>query len=390
MRSKKVKNENAAIHSDRCRSGYRIYETALARDHLFVLRSMSEMACRKQLASDLRFATHAVCEWQTSGGDARQRTRLCQRIHAENKKDSLMSEILDSRQLRTFVSLARTGSFTTTAKEVFITQSAVSHSMKALEEELGCRLLNRVGKKTTLTFEGEHLLRHAQKIIADMNAARESVENLGKNGETRLRVGASLSACQHLLPGVLREFRKLHPNCRITLEPNDSPALANAVSEQRIDLALALAPHREPSLEFQLMFTDELMFVVGPQHPWVEAGGVARPEIPKQNFILYSRTSQTFRAVEKYFQDEGIVLNATMELGSIETIKELVKIGLGISVLATWIARKELKEESLMAMPLGRRKLRREWGILSLTGREFTEVEREFVSLCSAATETLA
>ena len=261
--------------------------------------------------------------------------------------------------------------------------------MKALEDELGCRLLNRVGKKTTLTLEGEHLLRHAQKIITDMNAARESLANLGKSGETRLRVGASLSACQHLLPDVLREFRKLHPKCRITLKPADSPVLAESVREQRVDLALALAPHRETSLEFQPMFTDELMFIVGPQHPWVEAGGVARPEIAKQNFILYSRASQTFRAVESYFQDEGIALNATMELGSIETIKELVKIGLGISVLATWIARPELKKGSLMAMPLGRRKLKREWGILSIRGRELTAVEKEFVNLCSEATQNL-
>jgi DNA-binding transcriptional LysR family regulator len=195
-----------------------------------------------------------------------------------------MSELLDSRQLRTFVSLARTGSFTATAKEVFITQSAVSHSMRALESELGCRLLNRVGKRTTLTLEGEQLLRYANRIIADMNAARESLDQLGKWGETRLRVGATLSACQYLLPGVLREFKKTHPKCRITLEPGDTPALIEAVRDQRLDLALALAPQREPALDFQRLFTDELMFIVAPQHPWVEAGGVARPEISRQNF----------------------------------------------------------------------------------------------------------
>ena len=83
------------------------------------------------------------------------------------------------------------------------------------------------------------------------------------------------------------------------------------------------------------------------------------------------------------------MLNATMELGSIETIKELVKIGLGISVLATWIARPELKESSLMALPLGRRKLKREWGILSLRARELTTVENEFVELCREATQAL-
>ncbi len=300
-----------------------------------------------------------------------------------------MNDLLDSKQLRTFVSLARTGSFTATAKEVFITQSAVSHSMRALENELGCRLLNRIGKRTTLTLEGEQLLRHAEKIIADMTAARASLDKLGKWGETRLRIGASVSACQHLLPQVLRNFKQTHPKCRITLEPGDSPALAEAVREQRIDIALALRPQREPALEFQPLFDDELMFIVAPQHSWVEAGGVARPEIARQNFILYSRASQTFRAVESFFREEGITLNATMELGSIETIKQLVKLNLGVSVLATWIARAELKEGSLVAMPLGRRKLRREWGFLYLRGKNLSLVESEFVRLCGDVTKNI-
>jgi DNA-binding transcriptional LysR family regulator len=300
-----------------------------------------------------------------------------------------MNDLLDSKQLRTFVSLARTGSFTATAKEVFITQSAVSHSMRALESELGCRLLDRVGKRTTLTLEGEQLLRYARRIIADMTAARESLDRLGKWGETRLRLGASLSACQHLLPGILREFKKTHPKCRITLEPGDTPALVEAVREQRLDLALALAPQREPALEFHRLFTDELMFIVGPQHPWVQAGGVARPEIARQNFILYSRTSQTFRTVENYFREDGIVLNAAMELGSIDTIKELVKIGMGISVLATWIAREELQARALVALPLGRRKLRREWGIFYGKDRTLSLVEAEFVRLCREATAAM-
>lgn len=298
-----------------------------------------------------------------------------------------MNDLLDSKQLRTFVSLARTGSFTATAKEVFITQSAVSHSMRALETELGCRLLNRVGKRTTLTLEGEQLLRHAEKIMADMMSARASLDKLGKWGETRLRIGAGLSACHYILPRVLRDFKKLHPKCRVSLQPGDATELTGAVREQRLDLALSLSPHREPSLEFEPVFTDELMFVVAPQHPWVEAGGVARPEIAKQNFILYNRSSQTFRTVESYFRDEGITLNATMEVGSVDTIKELLKSGLGISVLAAWVAQAELQAGSLVALPLGRRKLRRTWGILHDRGHNLSLVEADFLRLCAEATK---
>jgi len=118
-----------------------------------------------------------------------------------------METPLDSRQLRAFCVLARTGSFTETARELHLTQSGISHSMKALEGDVGCRLLDRLGKKVLLTQAGEQLLQHAQKILQEMESAREMLGRLGKWGRGRLRLGASTTACQHLIPTVLRESR---------------------------------------------------------------------------------------------------------------------------------------------------------------------------------------
>jgi len=118
-----------------------------------------------------------------------------------------MKTPLDSRQLRAFCVLARTGSFTETARELHLTQSGISHSMKALEGDVGCRLLDRLGKKVLLTQAGEQLLQHAQKILQEMESAREMLGRLGKWGRGRLRLGASTTACQHLIPTVLRESR---------------------------------------------------------------------------------------------------------------------------------------------------------------------------------------
>src|ERR1041385_8301137 len=134
-----------------------------------------------------------------------------------------MTEPLDSRQVRAFCVLARTGSFTQAARELHLTQSGVSHSVKALERDVGCRLLDRLGKKVVLTQAGEQLLHHAQKIIQEMLGARASLEQLGKWGKGRLRLGASDTACQHILPGVLREFKDSFPQCAIGIEPGDTP-----------------------------------------------------------------------------------------------------------------------------------------------------------------------
>ncbi len=300
-----------------------------------------------------------------------------------------MSELLDSRQLRAFHVLARTGSFTQSARELHITQSGISHSMKALEAEIGCRLLDRLGKKVALTQAGEQLLQHAEKILNEMGMAREALTRLGKWGQGRLRLGASTTACQHIIPPVLREFKECFPSHAISLEPGDTPQLVASLLRQRIDLALTLETETEPNLESHPLFTDELHFVVSALHPWAQAKRVERSEVPRQNYILYSKSSITFLLIEDYFRREGMVLNTIIEAGSMEATKELVKLGLGISVLAPWIAKKEIEEGSLVALPLGRKKLQRRWGILHWRGKRLTLAEETFIGLCESASSLL-
>ena len=296
-----------------------------------------------------------------------------------------MKTPLDSRQLRAFCVLSRTGSFTQTARELHLTQSGISHSMKALENDIGCRLLDRLGKKVVLTQAGEQLLKHAAKILLEMETARDSLTQLGKWGRGRLRLGASTTACQHLIPPVLREFKESFPDHALALETGDTDQLVAALLQHRIDLALTLEAVKEPQLEFHPLFNDELQFLVSPLHPWAKAGRVERSEIPRENHILYSKRSVTFQLIEAYFRHEQMVLNSIIEVGSMEATKELVKLGLGVSILAPWIAKKEIEEGSLVALPLGRRKLSRRWGILHWRGKRLNLAEETFIGLCESA-----
>ena len=300
-----------------------------------------------------------------------------------------MSLPLDSRQLRAFNILARTGSFTLAAKQLFLSQSAVSHSMKALEQEVGCRLLDRMGKKVLLTQAGETLLHHTERILAEMNTARGALEQLGKWGRDRLRIGASTTACQYILPAVLREFKTKYPQSFINIEPADTVDALELLRGNRVDLAIVLEPKNEDQLDFHPLFSDELAFLVGPAHPWATHRQVARAEIPKQNYVLYNKGSYTFRLIEQYFREEEMVLNTVIELGSMDAIKELVKLGVGVSIIAPWIAARELQEKSVAALPLGRRKLKRNWGIVHWRNRRLTMAEETFLTLCKAACSAL-
>jgi DNA-binding transcriptional LysR family regulator len=259
--------------------------------------------------------------------------------------------------------------------------------MKALEEDVGSRLFDRVGKRVLLTQAGEQLLRHAERILRDMRDARAGLQELANWGHGRLRVGASTTACQYLLPTVLREFKQSFPKCVIRIEPGDNARQLELLRSGQIDLAIMLVASEQTDVEFVPLFDDELRFVVSPMHPWAGLPQPPREQITTETLILYNKRSATFRFVVDYFRDDKITLVNFIELGSMEAIKELVKIGLGAGILAPWIARAELESGALVSLPLGARPLRREWGVAYLKGRRLPLGEETFVGLCRTVTE---
>ncbi len=301
-----------------------------------------------------------------------------------------MRSILDSRQLLAFSTVARRGSFTLAAKDLYLTQSAVSHAMKALEDEVGCRLLDRVGKRVLLTQAGEQFLRHAEKIIREMEVARTGLETLTNWGHGRLRVGASTTACQYVLPTVMREFKQSFPKCMIKIAPGDHADQMELLRSNQIDLAIMLEPVGTTEFSFVPLFDDELRFLVAPLHPWARAGKIDREKIAEETLVLYNKTSYTFRLISEYFSEERVSLNNVIELGSMEAIKELVKIGLGAGIIAPWIAKPELESGALVSFPLGKRHLKRTWGVVYLRGRRLPLAEETFVGLCRTVTERYA
>jgi DNA-binding transcriptional LysR family regulator len=242
-----------------------------------------------------------------------------------------------------------------------------------------------MGKKILLTLAGEQLLPHADEILKRMQKARAGVTKLAEWGQTRLRVCASTTACQYILPTVLRDFQKTFPKVQLNIEPGDTKEAVDLLEQKQIDCAICLEPEREERFEFRPLFSDELLFLVGAEHPWAKRGEVNRNEIPDQNYVLYNKGTYTFELVERYFRMEQITLNTVIELRSMEAIKELVKVGVGISILAPWVAEKELAEKSLSAFPLGKRKLKRQWGVLHWRNPNLPLPLTQFMEACGRA-----
>ena len=304
--------------------------------------------------------------------------------------ESMKANVFDTRHLLAFAALARLGSFTRAAQELFLTQSAVSHAIKALEEQAGCRLFERAGRRVALTQSGEQFLRHVDRILAEMKTARRGLDELSRWGHGRLRLGASTTTCQYILPTVLREFKQSFPKCVISIDPGDHDRQVELLLGSQIDLALILEPENRRDLTFAPLFEDEMRFLVAPGHAWAREGGAVRQGFEQETLILYNHTSYTFRLVKDHFRREDLPLTNMLELGSMEAIKELVKIGLGVGILAPWVARAELASGALVSLPLGKRKLRRRWGVACIKGRRLSLGEETFVGLCQTVTAEFA
>ena len=289
---------------------------------------------------------------------------------------------MDTRQLRMFCRVAKRGSLAVAARELNLTPSAVSHGIKALETQIGCRLLDRVGKKVYLNQAGEQLLAKVEIPLASLDTAAEEIRRLAQWGQTRLRIGASASACQYILPGILRELKKSFANASMQVESGDTPEILDLIRQNRIDLALGLEPSNKSGLEVRPLFQDELFFTFSPSHPWSAGRPIRRQEISKQTFILYQRSSITARLVEDYFRSERMTPLAFIEIANIEAIKELVKLNLGVAILTPWTTERELKKGTLKMRPIGARSLKRRWSIVHRAGRRLSLIEETFCRLC--------
>ena len=300
-----------------------------------------------------------------------------------------MSGTLDTRQLLAFAALARRQSFTLAAKDIHLTQSAVSHAIRALEDELGCKLFDRSGRTAKLTQAGEQFSHHVDIILREMESARAGLDAMSRWGHGRLRVSASTTACQYILPSVLREFRQSFPQCVITIEPGDYDRQLELLRSNTVDLAIMIEPEKERDIEFRPLFEDELRMLVSPAHAWARLGSVPRDGLAKETLVHYNKSSYTFRLVSDYLREEGCPPAQVIELGSMDAIKELVKIGLGVGVLAPWVARAEIESGALVDLPIGRRHLRRRWCVAFLKGRKLQLGEETFIGLCQTVTRDI-
>jgi DNA-binding transcriptional LysR family regulator len=258
---------------------------------------------------------------------------------------------VDTRLLRTFTTLARTGSFTVTATELHLAQSTVTVQIRALEKELGTRLFDRLPRGALITEAGRRLLEEAEGVLEAEARLRASATAQGPPAG-RVVVGAGETLCSARLPGVIAALRRTHPRVRVDLEPVGTAGAVEGLRAGRLDLALLLEEHADfPDIGTERLATEPLVLLCAPDHPLARRGEPATwRELAGESFFLHEQgCSYSDSLAGELLRVPGARTRLT-RFGSIEAARSCAAAGLGLTLLPRATVEDALREGRLVVL----------------------------------------
>lgn len=253
---------------------------------------------------------------------------------------------MDLRRLEIFAKVAELGSFSRAAEALYLTQPTVSEHIRALEDELGAQLLDRLGRGATPTRAGQLFLGYATRILALSREARQAIDQFQGRMSGDLVVGGSTIPGEYLLPAWIGEFKAKYPDISLTLLIGDSRQVIDWVEEGRVEVAVVGAKPASRAVESRALMADELVVVVPAGHAWSTRDSVALADLRDEPMIVRERGSGSREATERALAAVGLDLGAFRvagEMGSTQAIKQGVRAGLGVSLISKRAVQDECK-----------------------------------------------
>ena len=259
---------------------------------------------------------------------------------------------LNLHHLRIFASMADRGGFSRAAAALRLSQPAVSKSVAELERQLGTTLFDRTGGATTLTAAGTVLVTRAHELFAVEQSAEEELRALkGLEGGV-LRIAASTTVVNYLLPAYLAHFRTAHPRVTLRVSSANTRDVARAMLGRRVDVALVEGPIEHERLEVLPWREDELVVISHPGHALAARRRLRLADLVSASFIVRERGSGTRRVAEEALAERGLSIHVGLELASTEAIKQAVAAGLGLAIVSRAAIHDQLALGRLIVLPV--------------------------------------
>lgn len=240
---------------------------------------------------------------------------------------------MELHQLRYFVAVAETGSFSRGAERCGITQPSLSQQILKLEGELDQRLFDRLGRRVQMTPSGRVLLPRAQRILAEVNSASKAVQQDVTDGKGSLTIGAIPTVAPFLLPEALKELRKRFPDAELHICEDTTDRLTQMLVRAEIDCAVMSPPVEEPHLKEENLFTEELFAILPPDHPLANAGQLKLSQLNGEDAIVLQPMHCLSSQIDAFCKAENVARNVSCSTSQLSTLYNMVSLGMGLSLV---------------------------------------------------------
>jgi LysR family transcriptional regulator for metE and metH len=270
---------------------------------------------------------------------------------------------IELRHLQLVDAITSEGSVTRAAERLNVTQSALSHQLREIEDRLGTPLFLRVNRRLALAPAGERLLASAQRVLADIRATEDDIARLANHQDGVIRVSTACYTCYAWLPPLLGQFHLRFPGVDVEIVPEVSRNAIEALLERKIDLALVHETQRDPRIRLSPVFDDEIVVITPRGHALAKKEFVAAEDLASENVILHSAADDSFFA--RQVRAAGVRPRKFSHVTLTEAIIELVRAGLGVSAMPRWTI---ANATGIAGVRFTRKGLWRRWAAATLKG----------------------
>jgi len=258
---------------------------------------------------------------------------------------------VDFGQIEAFVQVATHSSFSRAAESLQLTQPSITARIQSLERELGEEMFERGGRGVKLTDAGRVFLPCAERILQQIQEARDAVDEVRHVQMGSLRLGAAITFSTYVLPGLLHRWRQEFPGVDVVIRTGRSEQVMNLLLTDEVQVGIGRTLS-SPDVEQVPLYDDEITLVAYPQHEFARTGRATISEAAREPIVLFDRGSSYYGMIHDLFRKAAVIPNVAMELDSLEATKRMVEEGLGIALVPLVTVERELKEGSLVRVEL--------------------------------------
>jgi LysR family transcriptional regulator, low CO2-responsive transcriptional regulator len=292
----------------------------------------------------------------------------------------LLNFLMDFDQLETFLEVARLSSFSRAAEKRFRTQPAISSQIRALEGEVGAKLLDRSGGKVSITAAGKIFQKYAEETLDSRKMVLTSIAEAERVPRGEIVVGANEGTCLHILPEVFADFKKQYPTVSVNIKRSDYAGILESVIDNSVDFGVVSMPVTDTRLTVVLIHRDELVIIAPPKHPLARMKSATLAEVTKFP-LLVPKGGHTRDALEELFHERKLKPHYSMELDSSELLKRFVAADVGVGFIARSNVLEDVRANSLAAIPMADAQIRRDLALVFRKDKALSRAALAFIDI---------